>query len=226
MYSTREYRKIWNTRQTEFRHTLLSYEQHDQAMEMFFSQHAMLHSAQMSESELWSYEDEIFSDLSEDQARVIPSRCVHSIAWIIWHTARIEDVTMNLLVAGSPQVFTQDKWLKQMKIEVEDTGNASDMESVLSLSTAIDLLELREYRLRVGRRTRQVVENLQAEELQRRVEPDRLLRVADEGAVLPAASELLEYWGKRTIAGLLIMPPTWHCFTHLNEADLIKRRLP
>lgn len=153
-------RKIWNKRQREFRRKLLSFEQHDQALHMFFSQHAMLHSADMSESEAWSYEDEIFSSLSDAQARVIPTKCMHSIAWILWHIARIEDVTMNLLVAGGPQVFSQGNWIKRLGIEVKDTGNASDEESVRVLSNAIDVDALRVYRLTVGRRTRQVVGEL------------------------------------------------------------------
>ena len=34
----------------------------------------------------------------------------HSIAWFIWHMTRIEDVTMNLLLAGSPEVFSSANW--------------------------------------------------------------------------------------------------------------------
>ena len=219
------YRKRWNEQQTELRHLLLGNEHHDQAIRIFLSQHAMLHSAAMAGSQPWSYEDEIFNDLSEGQTRVVPPGCVHSIAWNLWHIARIEDVTMNLLVAGSPQIFTQGNWLERLKILARDTGNASDESSVQALNKAIDVSALRSYRLSVGRRTRQVVQQLQPDQLHRVVEPTRLQRIADEGAVLPAASELLDYWGKRTIAELLLMPPTRHCFLHLNEAALIKLKL-
>jgi hypothetical protein len=47
----------------------------------------------------------------------------------------------------------------------------------------------------------------------------------DEGALLPEAIGILQYWSKRTIAGLLLMPPTRHNFLHLNEALRIKLKL-
>jgi hypothetical protein len=47
----------------------------------------------------------------------------------------------------------------------------------------------------------------------------------DEGALLPQAIEILNYWSSRSIAGLLLMPPTRHNFLHLNEALRIKQRV-
>jgi hypothetical protein len=42
--------------------------------------------------------------------------------------------------------------------------------------------------------------------------------------VAEAASDILDYWGKRTKAGLLLMPATRHNFLHLNEAQRLKQR--
>ena len=53
----------------------------------------------------------------------------------------------------------------------------------------------------------------------------RLQQVMAEGAIVEAASGIADYWGKRTIAGLLLMPPTRHNFVHLNEALRIKYKL-
>jgi hypothetical protein len=36
---------------------------------------------------------------------------------------------------------------------------------------------------------------------------------------------LSDYWSKKTIAGLLLMPPTRHNFVHLNEAARIRQKL-
>lgn len=69
MKETGAYRKLWNKKQSEFRSVLLSFNQHPQAIQLFFSQHARLHSAKMVQSEPWSFEDEVFSDLSEEQIR-------------------------------------------------------------------------------------------------------------------------------------------------------------
>jgi hypothetical protein len=42
--------------------------------------------------------------------------------------------------------------------------------------------------------------------------------------VVEAAAGLLDYWGRRTIAGLLLMPATRHNIVHLNEAARIKQK--
>jgi hypothetical protein len=217
-------RKFWNQQQQRLQRALARPSDHQEAIELFLSQHAMVHSAKVSRSGLWSFEDEIWQGLDEADLRRVPRDCAHSIAWIIWHIARIEDVTMNLLVASTPQIFHRDKWMKQMRIANRDTGNAMDENAVAKLSATIDLDALRAYRAAVGRRTRQIVKRLKPEDLKRKVEPARLQRVTAEGAVVEAASGVVDYWGKRTIAGLLLMPPTRHNFLHLNEALRVKQK--
>jgi len=216
--------KQWNKEQKEFRQILLGFDQHQRALELFMRQHAMLHSAEMDPSTTWSFEDEVVSDMTEDQIRRIPENCDHSIAWVIWHIARIEDVAMNMLVAGEPQLLHQGKWFERMKVAARDTGNVMAEEGVADLSNTVDLEELRGYRVAVGRRTREIVNQLSPEDLKRKVSPSRLQKVMDVGAVIEAARGLIEYWGKRNIAGLLLMPATRHNFVHLNEALRLKSR--
>jgi uncharacterized damage-inducible protein DinB len=218
------YRKAWNKQQTEFRDLLRSYKQHDKAMAMFLSQHAQLHSAEMAGTEPWSFEDWLCADLSEAQFRRIPGGDEHSIAWVLWHIARIEDVTMNVLVAGEGQLFNQGDWAGRLGVNIRHTGNAMPAVAVEALSATVDLNVLREYRRAVGRQTQTIASRLGPEELKAKVDPDRLQRVRDEGAVVDAANAVIVYWSKRDIAGLLLMPPTRHAFLHLNEALRLKRK--
>jgi hypothetical protein len=219
------YRKMCLKQQTELRRTMMDFTQHDRAIQLFFRQHAMLHSAKMAQVETWSFEDEVLKDMSEEQIRLIPRSCEHSIAWLIWHIARCEDITMNLLVADSPQVLHRDNWVERMKITTQDTGNAMDEEDVAEFSQAIDVDKLRAYRIAVGRRTREIVKELQPGDLKKQVESYRVKRVMDEGAVVEAARGIAEYWGKRNIAGLLLMPATRHNLIHLNEALQVKHKV-
>jgi hypothetical protein len=226
MNATETNRKLWNRKQSEFRRAILSFDRHDRALQMFLSQHAMLHSARISRAGLWSYEDTLLNDITEEQARRIPSNCEHSVVWCIWHIARIEDVTMNILVADGSQIFEAGNWSSKLRITARDTGNAMDMKGVVRLSAAIPIDSLRAYRLAVGRQTRKIVQRLSPETLKQKVDRSRLERVVKERAVTEAASGILEYWGGLTIAGLLLMPPTRHCFIHLNEAMRLKVRSP
>ena len=218
------YRKLWNKQQTEFRDILLSFEQHDEAIRRFLRQHARHHSAAMAVSEPWSFEDEIMNDISDQGARLVPEHEEHSIVWLIWHIARIEDVTMNILVAGKPQIINQDNWLERMKVSIVSTGNGMDANEVAQLSEAIDIESLRGYRIAVGRQTRENVQMLGPDDLKEMVKQSRLRQLMDEGAVLEKSRGLIDYWGRKNIAGLLLMPPTRHCFVHLNEAARVKKR--
>jgi hypothetical protein len=218
-------RKFWNDQHQLLRQALAKPAEQVTAMRLFLSQHAMVHTAAVSGSGEWSFEDEVWQGLSEADARLIPRGCDHSIAWTTWHSARIEDVTMNLLVAGGTQILVEDDWPGKMKTAARDTGNLMDPEGVARLSQAIDIPALRAYRQAVARRTRNLVAALQPDELKRKVDPARLQRIRDEGAVVEAAGDLLDYWGGLKISGLLLMPPTRHQFVHWNEALRIKQKL-
>jgi hypothetical protein len=215
-------RKICLKQQSELRHKLLNPEGFQEARQLFFKQHAMLHSIMMVQSESFTLEDEVFEGLSEEKARRIPSSSEHSIVWNIWHIARIEDVAMNMVVAGSPQILIKGNWLEGMNITARHTGNAMDEQEVIELSKSINIEMLRTYRASVGRRTREIVNAIQPQDLKNKVDPSRLDQVMAEGAVSESASWLIDYWRKRSTAGLLLMPATRHNLVHLNECFRLK----
>lgn len=224
MESVESHRKICLTQQTELRRIMMSSTQHNKAIQLFLNQHAMLHSAKIAQTESWSFEDEVFKDTTVEQIRRIPQGANHSIAWLIWHIARCEDITMNLLVAGSSQILNRDNWLQPMRVSVCDTGNGMDDVGLTDFSNMINIQALRAYRLAVGLRTREIVKQLSPAELKQKVQPSRIQQVMDEGAVVEAAQGIADYWSKRTVAGLLLMPATRHNLIHLYEALQLKRK--
>jgi hypothetical protein len=221
------HRQQWNQGQQKLRRSL-SADDHQEAIALFLDQHAMVHARSMSGTRLWSFEDEVLNGIAREQFRCMPTgrpTSGHSIAWILFHLARIEDITMNMLVAGTPQLFTQDRWMKNLNVASQHSANEMDDTGVATLSARIDLDALQAYRQLVGRRTRQIVQHIKPEELRQKADPSRLRKVIDEEALLPEAIGILNYWRKRTVAGLLLMPPTRHNFLHLNEALCIKQKL-
>lgn len=217
-------RKRWNETQKTLRGNLGRGQNYQASITLFLEQHIMVHSSQMTQSDLWSFADEIWEDITDESFRHIPQSEDYSIAWIIWHIARIEDITMNMLVAGTPQLVDRDHWLERIKSPVIDTGNAMDVDAVRQFSVCVDGDALRAYRQAVGRRTREIVMQLTSEHLKQRVAPERLQQVLDEGAVVEEARGIVDYWSKRTVAGLLLMPPTRHNMIHINQALRIKNR--
>lgn len=218
-------RKNWNSRQRQLRTSLTNPRIYHQAIDLFLQQHAEVHSGIMSSVGSLSFEDEAIDGLADYQLRRIPDRMDHSIVWILWHLARIEDVTMNMLVAGKKQVFDTGNWSGRLKVSCIHTGNAMSEGEIIELSNEMNIDQLKKYRAAVGRQTEKIVIQLDSAELYQKVSSFRLDLVLQERAVVEDAKGIVDYWRKRTIAGLLLMPPTRHCFIHLNEALKIKKKV-
>ena len=218
-------RKQWNERQQALRQALNQGKDLDQAVELFMIQHGMLHAPAVSEADIYSFESEIWQNLPLDSPiiRRIPTKSEHSIVWCIWHLARIEDVTMGVLLSGESQLFEMGDWGMQMGIPYRDTGNAMTSTEIDAISQVIDIEALQAYRIAVGKRTREIVRHLKAGQLKTKVKPDRLQSLLDSGAVCAESHYLLDYWGGLTHAGLLLMPPTRHNLVHINEALRLKK---
>jgi hypothetical protein len=217
-------RKRLNQNQTMLRKTMTSTPVRDEAIKLFIDQHTALHSSTIAQTGIWSFEDAVLDNIKEEKFRLIPKNSEHSIAWCIWHIASIEDITMNYLIASSPQVFTIGNWQERLKVPYRDSGNEMGQGEINYLSHQIDIEELREYRAAVGRRTQEIVNQLQPEMLGELVNPSRIKQIKDDGTVIPAAFGITDYWNRRNIAGLLLMPATRHNLVHLNEALNLKRK--
>ena len=109
-------RRRWNAQQKELRRLLGQPDKFDEAIRLFLRQHAALHAAEMTPSEQPTYADAVLARMNEAHIRRISRRGQHSVAWLLWHMARIEDVTMNRLVAGGRQLLHQGDWLARMKV--------------------------------------------------------------------------------------------------------------
>jgi hypothetical protein len=210
-------RKELNTRQKALREALTQCVDADHAIDHFLSLHGILHSWRVAPDAPWSYEDGLLDDLEEIQFRAIPKGEEHSLAWIVWHLSRIEDITMNLLVAGGDQIFEKEGWLEKTHSPYRDTLNGTGLDEARRMSQQVDLVALRDYRYAVGRSTRVIVSSLNCEDLKRKPDPGHLQRILDEGGVKPAGLGVVDYWRRRDVAGLLLMPPTRHTIVHWNE---------
>jgi hypothetical protein len=219
------HRKRWNEQQQALKQALAKPPTHAQAIALCLGQHAAVHAAQVAQAE-WSFEDEVWQGLSDAAARFIPAGGEHSIVWMVWHSTRIEDMTMNCLVAGSPQVIDahESGWTARMQVNQRDTGNTTAADGISRLSAQVDLAALRAYRAAVGRRTQAVLQALTPDDVRRPVAEADLRALLADGSVAADAMDLVYYWHSLTVAGLLLMPATRHPFVHWNEALRVKKQ--
>jgi hypothetical protein len=217
---------LWNSQFKTFKSILTYPAQFQEAMQQCLELHVMVHTSEMSGINTITFEDQLWDCLAETTFRVMPTAKDATIAWNLWHLTRIEDITMNLLVAGEPQVFNTGNWLEKLNVTVRDTGNAMTDAEIMDLSSKINMAGLRNYRIAVGRKTREIISKLQPADLKRKMAPANLQLIFDEGAVLPVegSSWLVDFWGRKNVAGILLMPITRHQMVHINDSLLLKAK--
>jgi hypothetical protein len=113
------HRKDWNQRHAAIRRILMKEKDYRKALPLLLKHHAAVHSSKLGAR--WSFQDEVLGALTEDQMRIAP-KGGQSAVWKLWHATRVEDVTMNVLLAGSKQVLTSGGWLKKLGVKVTDVG--------------------------------------------------------------------------------------------------------
>lgn len=166
--------------------------------------------------------DDLLRGLTDDQVRGRPQPGVNTIAWLLWHMARIEDVGVNRFVADRPQVL--EGWRDRLAVARRDVGTGMTDAEVDDLSARVDLRALRGYWDAVTARTQEVVGTLRAGDLQAAVAGERVRQVvAAEGIVAPGADWLTEFWaGGRSRGWVLSQMPFLHVYGHCFEARVTK----
>ena len=168
----------------------------EQTKELFLEIHGKLHLSVVSGNER-NEVDELVGDLREDEYAIMPTAKDETIAWVLWHISRIEEM-------NSP---------------IRDTGNALSDNQIIQLSKSLRIQELLEYRNEVGRKSREIIRTLSPDDIRRKIPTQRISRILEEGGITNHEDSiwLLDFWAKKDIAGILLMPPTRHVMLHLND---------
>ncbi len=189
--------------------------------------HSQVHTSEMSGAAFVTYEDILWENLDQKVFSEQFKQKGTTIAWNLWHVTRIEDLTVNLLIAEKDQVINSSGWLDRMQVSVSDTGNAMSDSEIAAFSSRVNMQELRNYRIEVGRKTQEIIKKLTPEMLKQKVKPEMIQRIKEEGGVTDAEDSkwLLDFWGKKTVAGIIQMPITRHQIVHLNDSLMLKDKL-
>jgi hypothetical protein len=113
--------------------------------------------------------DEITDGLTDGEASYRPSPNANSIAWLIWHSARVQDIQLAP-IAGIEQVWLSDGWVDRFGLDLprEDTGYGHSPEDVAKVQVSGDLLA--GYYHAVHEATLEFVARVTAEDLARVVD--------------------------------------------------------
>src|SRR5262245_18024311 len=101
----------------------------------FLVQHAQLHAAEGGAA--GTYCDRIFAGLSDAQMRARPG-AVNSLVWLLWHMARVEDTSVNLVISDGRQVL-DDGWERRMNIPCRTIGTGMSDGEAADLTNRADV---------------------------------------------------------------------------------------
>ncbi len=160
------------------------------AMELALDLHAVTHTGVVSGSSSPTFCDHVLEGLADEDYSVMPTEKDETIAWHLWHIARIEDLVSNLLIARQSQIFDDD-WMDRMNVTVKDTGNVMSDSEIISFSRHVKKQELINYRNAVGCQTCAVIKSLTPSDLKRKPESEYLDRLVSE----------VVYWTGRGLSG-------------------------
>lgn len=184
------------------------------ALEFFLLHHANVHR---------QVQQEFLMGLTDDQLRHRPYPGANSIAWLIWHMARCEDVGVNRLVADKPQVLSDSEWRNRLRIPLSHIGTGMTDEEVSGFGEHVDLGGLRAYYNAVGQRTPEVLKDLQQHDLDQTHDTTYLHRVLiGEAALGENAGQLEQFYLGKTRGWFLGHLGLGHNQMHRGEALTIR----
>ncbi|MDT5095078.1 MAG: hypothetical protein QOH60_4441 [Mycobacterium sp.] len=85
--------------------------------------------------------DELVDGLTDEVASYQPTPEANSIAWLIWHSARVQDLQV-CDIAGREDVWTSDGWVDRFGLDLprDDTGYGHSADEVRKVRASAELL--------------------------------------------------------------------------------------
>lgn len=152
------------------------------ACQLFLIRHAPVHSEMIN----------IIDKVTDAEARCSPAKDINTIAWLLWHVARGEDIAVNRFVAHRSQLFFEEAWAERLNVPRFDFGVGMTGDEVGELSARVNLPALIAYWIAVEKRTRSIVEKLSPENLDEVNDSDYVRQVVREDGMFRGAG----MWGE------------------------------
>ena len=139
-----------------------------------------------------------------------------NIIWNLWHIMRIEDLIVNILICEKESILNE-KLKNELNILITDTGNSLTKEEIKKFAKNINIKKLKYYSDKISKNTINLIKRLKAEDIKRKINKINLEKIINGCGVTKDNLWLIDYWGKKDIAGLLLMPLSRHIIVHLNK---------
>ncbi len=110
------------------------------------------------------YVNDAIKKLSQDELAWRTKPHSNSIAFLMWHLARVEDLWINRILKGGKEIYEAEGWYKKYKTEIQDNGAFFD-EAKLKAWPVPTLKLLKEYAAAVRQTTLAYLKTLNEKDL-------------------------------------------------------------
>jgi hypothetical protein len=190
------------------------------ARDLLLDQHARMHASAVT-GEKGTLAERTFAGLSDEQMRARPREDLNSLAWLMWHIARAEDVFANVILSGRDQVLDEE-WLGRLKTARRDFGIGMTKPEVSELTAAVDVTALRAYRDAVGRRTQEVIRAFGPGDFQGELSAAALEKAVALGCLGAQGERVAKAFTGRPRVAILGALLVTHAAMHMGEAQTVR----
>ena len=109
------------------------------------------------------YIDRALKGLSADELAFSPKSHSNSIAFLLWHVARVEDLWVNRILLADKEIYESDGWYKKFGTPAQDSGFGYDVKKLQAWPVPkLELLQA--YATAVRGKTLDYLSDLESEE--------------------------------------------------------------
>ena len=152
-----------------------------------------------------------------------PDPTRNSLAWLLWHMARCQDLPIHVVVRGDRQVLDAE-WIERLGVPATTIGTGFGDEELAGFDAAIDVVELHAYWEAVCHRTDAWLQAIGDDDLDAvlRARPDVDERL---GAVGEAAAWVYDLWRGQPGSFFVRWVALGHGYWHAGEAASVAAAL-
>jgi hypothetical protein len=171
------------------------------------------------------FDSSVKSVLSYEQMKDRVDDKGNSIAWLMWHMARTEDVIVNSLIKGTQQVVLAGDWMTRLGIDAHHIGTGLGDDEVGEFTKKMNVDAVDEYWNAVQKATFAWIKTVTEEELDAVPDMDERLKsippiiVGDENQMAGT------FWSGRTVGQLFTGVVIGHGYIHIGQMQEIGGRL-
>jgi uncharacterized damage-inducible protein DinB len=145
--------------------------------------------------------------LSPAQLHFVPEGESHSIAWVMWHAARVEDLIIQQVIQGRPTEWDTGGWAARTGLPAQGFGTGQTTAEAKAVRIA-DPDAFAAYQQRVAELTDAYLEGASEEELEREVSLGRRTETVGQCITLHLVTHLNGHRGEvNLLRGMLGFPP-------------------